>query len=759
MAAPSDIPNLYAWWQADDLALSYSNGDPITAAAAWEDKAGSYDLAYNTGYNPYYYEDVIAGHAVVTLPTGGGRLQNAAMDWRTSLSDHTKFIVYRIDTDSGTNGGGIVGSDGGSGSTCFKAIEVSGTVYFRAQFTNTGGARNVQQAIDPNEWHFFTSRQDYNSQLTLSMDGGAEGTQAITTYDATYPHDNICYFGVDGGSYALPASIAEMGVYSRVLSDTELSALHDYLRARYFAVTPEQNEQVRDVLSRRLWLLRRAQGLLEVTVPLWALDADILDRIAVEARWAPAPGAAGWGGKLWQRRAFSIQSQDINLSEQTVTLQLLDRRPLDVLFWDTARTDEAALVLNASRQSGVARIHQGNTIAFARDSLAYIENPSDDSACIEIQAGERALTEAGEYIEEERTNEIIQSSFVNDLTGWSSAGTGVNGSAIATDSDDPFFNSETGAKAIQFTAGTTHTTDLTLTATATASIPANTDCRLSIDHKTDSGEPLYYRLQRSYDSYYWNNATPGWQSGSVNNSLGTVSARSPADRYVSENIDVGSNATTLTLTVLLPSGGTSGRISHLYHAQLEQGWHASSRIITQSVIATRVAADLTANVTTAAKIIDWTRGTVFFEFMPDWNDADADLDGSSRYLWRCTSASSHYLDCYITSGSVLTFRHYNGTQYVATATQSMVRGTRYKIACRWTSSEGELDLAARTISIFVNGTKGSVEANPSSALTFTSPGELQFGSYDGATLFGNGSFRNWQVSPFPLSDEEVARLP
>lgn len=758
MAYPDDIPNLHSWWRADQFFGAYTDGEDITTI--WYPLVGGVYLTPSAAPNsPVFREDQIGGQPAVELsiPSGENRsfYRTSVTNWRNNLQNHTLFVVWY-----GTAvGGGILSSDGGSGSDCIVHRDVSGTPHIAARYA-ASTPKYAQTPCPLDSWHFAVKRQTYNSKISISLDGGAEvETTGIGAWGPTYPTNNVMYIGSDGAATA-KGLFAEGGIYSASLSDTHLKALQDYLRARYFAVTPAQNEQVRDVLSRRLWVRRRAPGVLSVSAPLWMLDADILDRIALEAEYGPAPAGAGWRAKKWARRAFSIQRMGLSEDGDRVMLELLDRRPLDVFLWDTGMTNEPALILNATRQSGVARLLKGNTVTFTRATRAWVLNPADDSAVIEIQQGERALTSLGEYLEEERTNELLRSSFVSGTTGLTLGGTGTNGSSIDTDPDDQFFNPEMGAESLKFTAGDPHSADLTCQFPATASIPANTKLRLSIDHKTDSGEPLHVRLTRGVDGYYWNDSTPGWQAGAVDNALPSQADRDPADRWISEEVDVGGSATTLTLTVLLPSGGTASRVSHLYHVQLEEGSHPTSRIVSDDEANTRDKSELSIDVPAAQKIFDPELGCFYCEVLTDWSSSELGTSEDRYVFWMTTNGGADH-DCLFydaSAGAWVLERKVGGSTYQATKTATVTRDTLVKLAARWTGAEDELDLTAYTISIFVDGVKGTDDV--AAAPTFDAGGEtLYLGADSSHANQLNGARRETRVFPAALTDEELARLP
>lgn len=749
MAIPTDIAGLYAWYKASSLSLS--EGDEV---ATWTDSSGNgRTMTGATGgaSKPKFRTNLIAGYPAVELgaTVGSGYFERVGFGWLTSLASHTVFIVWKPRA-AGT--GGIVTSVGGG--SLSEAILRPSANLIRKRWTNTVPTLfTAETALNDLEWHYACGFQNGTTQIGISADGGTETTTALSgTRYASVTND--ARMGQDGGTYC-DGWLAEVIIYSSSLSGGDKTLINAYLRDKFFSSAPGQNEQIRDTLSRRLWMLRRAPGILEVEVPLALLDADILDRIAVEAEFGPAPAAAGWGGKKWQRRAFTIQRQEWNIGARTVKLTLLDRRPLDCLLWDTGCTDERN---SSARQGGVARLRKGLGFTFSRQSNAWPVNPADSTAVTYCANNERAISQTGELLEEARTNECLRSSFASGTTGLTLAGTGTNGSAIAVDTADLFFDQATTPNSLKFTAGSPHAAELRATFPATASW-ATTPARVTIDHKTDNGEGLYWRLQRSGDSNYWNDSTGAWGAGSVDNACATSTSRNPSNRSISKSVTMDATSRTLTLSVFLQSGGTASRVSHLYHVQIEKGTYPSSRIVTDAAAVTRVKTQLSHDVTTALKDYDPALGGLWCQVTPNWSSSElGSTEDMYLYYMETNGGADHDALFYDASAGAWVFeRKVGGSTYTASKTASVTRGTTYSIGCRWTGVEAELDLPAYTISVFVDGVKGTDAT--SAVPTFTSPETLYRGSDSSFAKQANGQVREWRIFPYAPTDEEIARLP
>lgn len=603
-----------------------------------------------------------------------------------------------------------------------------------------------------------------NGQFNANGDGGAQWRLVYKEFAGSY--DTPSYTSVGGATGTILCSRNLTGLTPGTTYFYKLQALNSgstlyESSERSFqtnAGTPAQNNRVREVLSRRLWQLRRARGLLEVSAPLSILDAGILDRVAVESPLGPTTSGFGWAsGAAWKRRIFSIQRMDIDLANQKVNLLLLDRRELDVRLYDAGMTSLANLSgLDLERDNGVARLSRGAARTYARTGKAWIQNPTDPTKVIECSAATPQITSTGEYFEASRTNYLLRSSGISGMTGLGTAGAGVNGSAVAADGSVLLFNVEASPYAIKLTAGNPQTNNFYVTYPASATITANSTCVLSIDH-AESANELIYILQRSSDSYYLNGTN--WQAGSVANTMPSVTSPDAASRYVSSPFSIGGSNATVTLWVGMLGSGTASRVGRVFHVQLEVGPYVGTRICTDTASVTRGAATLLYDVTTTAKVYDPTVGTFFAEVIPTWSASQ--LGGSDkRYVYHMeTNGGADYDALYYdrASSSWRFERKVGGSTYTASRSATPVAGTTYKLAARWTSNAGELDLSSYTISVFVDGVKGS---DATSALpTFTSPETLRIGSNgSGASQF-DGRIRERRVFPHALDDVEIGRLP
>ena len=277
---------------------------------------------------------------------------------------------------------------------------------------------------------------------------------------------------------------------------------------------------------------------------------------------------------------------------------------------------------------------------------------------------------------------------------------------------------------------------------------------------TVSADRLCWRLQRAVDSNYWNDSTGAWGAGSVDNPLVLVATRSasnPDTRGYSKAINVGASNTTLTLALVTPAGGTAGRLDRIYHVQLEDLAWATSRIVTTTTTYARALETQAVTNTSGKRPLHTTCGTFLVQVVPEYTAADALAQGTDLYFLDMTYDASNWFRVYydVSAGNLLFEIRAAGTTTTATKAWSPVRGTTYKLGARWTSSAGELDLTARTHSIFIDGVKGT-DATRAGEPTRSTADMYLGGNSTGAAMNSNGT--RWLLSQVPYTDSEIARF-
>ncbi len=120
-------------------------------------------------------------------------------------------------------------------------------------------------------------------------------------------------------------------------------------------------------------------------------------------------------------------------------------------------------------------------------------------------------------------------------------------------------------------------------------------------------------------------------------------------------------------------------------------------------------------------------------------------------------ADNHQQFYYSNAAGQWIYRHkVNATTYTATKTASVTRGTTYSLGARWTSEEGELGLSNYTLSVFVDGVKGT-DVTAGAAPTTTATADLDIGKIAALDGWIDGYLRQIDSVPYVLTDEEMAR--
>jgi hypothetical protein len=470
----------------------------------------------------------------------------------------------------------------------------------------------------------------------------------------------------------------------------------------------------------------------------------------VASPFGPEPTGVGWGrgGAQWRLRSFTVQKIELHPDAGNAILTLLDRRHIDALIWDTGYKR----LTSGRLETGVARFYPDVTRTYTRPSKAYVSSPADADVVVAVPYNLPAISYDGELFEAGATNFLLRSSLKEGTTGLTLSGTGVNGSAIATDTTELLFDQDITEYALKFTAGNPHTTELSARWPDTESIDYGfygQEFRLSVDHMDDSGATLYFRVKRLVDNQFWNDSSETWGS-TVDNPITNSTTRA---RFSSSIIDIGAANTVIQLELLQQSGGTAARVNRVFHVQLENQLCAGSRIVTDDVKFERAATVLSyTQISNARRCYQEDQGTFFCEVVPFF-DSDDGLGGTIYNIeYPDEPIEFQHNLSYDTSTDVFKFTVFiDPNTYAATFSQTVTRGTVYKVACRWTYDSGELDLPNYTYSVFVDGVKGTDDTGEAPP-TITWAGELlNFGVF-------NGIIRRRCLIPYPMTDEEIARF-
>jgi len=219
---PLAIPNCVAWYRAD-LGVTIATG-----VSAWADQSGSGDanknVAQATGSKqPTRNTSDAAYNLKPTLSFASAALQNLASGaWAVAPPKPCTVFFVGNDDGSATNQAAI--DDLASYGMLLETNEgaaVGFDIYAGAQL-NSGVARSASPRVYGAIFNGATS-QTFVSANTASATGAA-GTAGATGITLGSTHNNASYWN---------GKLAEIAVYNRVISASEISQLNAYLGTRY----------------------------------------------------------------------------------------------------------------------------------------------------------------------------------------------------------------------------------------------------------------------------------------------------------------------------------------------------------------------------------------------------------------------------------------------------------------------------------------------------------------------------------------------
>lgn len=518
---------------------------------------------------------------------------------------------------------------------------------------------------------------------------------------------------------------------------------------KYVGVAPSFDGG-REVAGRLLRLYRRILEIIEIqTDKLWLLDAEILDSVAIEHWAANTVDGLGWQATNWQRGLVDILSTTLDLNRLRLTLRCLVVRHYRVLFWDTMASNIAAGFTGV----GVARLSQGEKRTFARTTIAWIENAADPTKVVVIFENTEKITSTGTLFEAAGTNDQKESSFRNDLTGWTTAGSATFDPNLTA---PQLFDPGADANRITITAGSPISSDGEAVGAASPSYTANTILVVSLDHlDANAAQFTYYAIQRATGGQWWRDSDATWQASKTWNAMtgSTVWAR-----HKTKQIDVGASATTVTVRFGVPTTGVAGQINHVGHVQIEANRYATSRILTETTSVTRTLDDLSVANDSTKVVWQFARGSCGLEFSTLWSTADLAAGSTRTLLDAFIDASNYDRLFYDKDTAKLIFRRRRaGSNADAFIALSVVAGQVYSVALRWTGADAEEGLAAYTLSIMVDNVMGT-DATSGGAPSQPANSTWRIG-YDGANLnIFDGKIRYLSTVPFVFNEDELKGL-
>lgn len=235
---PRNLANLAGWWDASVASSITLNG---TTVSNWADLSGNgRDAAQATAANQPTYTAKRNNLNVVSFD---GASQFVRGSWQLTLTGQTVLAVAsmtnsasqygRLFTQTTTTNGTATGTANNDYNITGHYIPLLRDVANqRFASWRTGGPRTIVNVTYGN-WNVWSSLYS-ESTISNAIDNGTAATYNGGTYNTTFNTFGIGSFlpagGIDGW---FGGSVAEVIVYSRALSSSEMIAIHTYLKRKW----------------------------------------------------------------------------------------------------------------------------------------------------------------------------------------------------------------------------------------------------------------------------------------------------------------------------------------------------------------------------------------------------------------------------------------------------------------------------------------------------------------------------------------------
>lgn len=222
--APTDIANCYSWYHAD--AITGSNGDVVNE---WVDSGSA-----NKTLTPYITEgpqlltNYLNGHNVLT--GSHKRLRNDS--WYASYNASqamTIFCVAKQTVRSGDSNQVFLGNDlAGATHDLHVGNNGSGEMY-----ATVNGAGIFYADSQPFDWSIFTIKWDVEGNTSYMRQDKTDKGNAVMAKTWTGPVLSVLARPYNSDNSQFFGAMAELIIYERLLSGSEITEVEDYLSTKY----------------------------------------------------------------------------------------------------------------------------------------------------------------------------------------------------------------------------------------------------------------------------------------------------------------------------------------------------------------------------------------------------------------------------------------------------------------------------------------------------------------------------------------------
>lgn len=231
--SPSDVTGLKLWFKADDGPDDPVDGQPVTT---WTDKSSSgLNATGSSTARPIYKTSIINGKPVVRFDGSNDILETAALD----LSATDKVTVFVVASASaGSNGVFLEMSTTIDSQTdsflLWRPASNKGAVALRGNIGVSDWTTTSNLTTTPFRLTGFYDKSLSSGEAYAHVNGSLDGSIGNNSNNSGNFGNRAIYIGSRFGAVApLAGDIAEIIVYSGIISGADLTAINSYLSTKY----------------------------------------------------------------------------------------------------------------------------------------------------------------------------------------------------------------------------------------------------------------------------------------------------------------------------------------------------------------------------------------------------------------------------------------------------------------------------------------------------------------------------------------------
>lgn len=222
---PATIPGLTLWLKADTGVTEVGGG-----VDAWEDQSsvGNNYVADNAGTRALVTANAVNGFPAITANGGRSMTGNTLFGMTDNV---TCFAVMRHDTAANAGYWGQILAHG-TGFNNNDAMLFAGTPGHGEPYLHVHGGNRLGSSAPPSGFHIAGFASEYNVRKSVRVNEVVDNYTVGLTYTSNAPFTNSTLFTptVETGFIG---DLAELIVYTKILSSTETDVVMNYLKTKY----------------------------------------------------------------------------------------------------------------------------------------------------------------------------------------------------------------------------------------------------------------------------------------------------------------------------------------------------------------------------------------------------------------------------------------------------------------------------------------------------------------------------------------------